>query len=109
MTNSCCATSVTSSKNPNDLRMSNEERWDAHLWIGRIFRRNANAFPGRCGVGKCPPMNSREMAIDRKSTRLNSSHVEISYAVFCLKKKKPQPAGKSTLNCRVRHTIEEWI
>src|SRR5690349_23989686 len=27
---------------------------------------------------------------DRKSTRLNSSHVEISYAVFCLKKKKPQ-------------------
>src|SRR5438874_9232457 len=27
---------------------------------------------------------------DRKSTRLNSSHVEISYAVFCLKKKKEQ-------------------
>src|SRR5699024_12139739 len=29
-----------------------------------------------------------EAAIDRKSTRLNSSHVSISYAVFCLKKKK---------------------
>src|SRR5690606_40059057 len=28
------------------------------------------------------------LAIDRKSTRLNSSHVKISYAVFCLKKKK---------------------
>src|SRR5438874_10476241 len=28
------------------------------------------------------------LTIDRKSTRLNSSHVEISYAVFCLKKKK---------------------
>src|SRR5690349_25109708 len=28
------------------------------------------------------------MPQDRKSTRLNSSHVEISYAVFCLKKKK---------------------
>src|SRR5207302_4442541 len=28
------------------------------------------------------------MPIDRKSTRLNSSHVKISYAVFCLKKKK---------------------
>src|SRR3712207_8234550 len=27
---------------------------------------------------------------DRKSTRLNSSHANISYAVFCLKKKKPQ-------------------
>src|SRR2546421_6911787 len=28
---------------------------------------------------------------DRKSTRLNSSHDQISYAVFCLKKKKPAP------------------
>src|SRR5690606_42035545 len=28
------------------------------------------------------------LCIDRKSTRLNSSHVKISYAVFCLKKKK---------------------
>src|SRR5439155_15469439 len=30
-----------------------------------------------------------KMKLDRKSTRLNSSHVAISYAVFCLKKKKP--------------------
>src|SRR5699024_11779937 len=30
---------------------------------------------------------------DRKSTRLNSSHVSISYAVFCLKKKIPSAAG----------------
>src|SRR5207302_9644376 len=29
-------------------------------------------------------------ALDRKSTRLNSSHVKISYAVFCLKKKKTE-------------------
>src|SRR3989442_10603269 len=29
--------------------------------------------------------------VDRKSTRLNSSHVRISYAVFCLKKKKTIP------------------
>src|SRR5699024_12792702 len=29
--------------------------------------------------------------VDRKSTRLNSSHVSISYAVFCLKKKKHKP------------------
>src|SRR5215469_16259323 len=34
--------------------------------------------------------NMRER--DRKSTRLNSSHVEISYAVFCLKKKKKKAA-----------------
>src|SRR5439155_13286383 len=32
---------------------------------------------------------------DRKSTRLNSSHVAISYAVFCLKKKKKSKVGKS--------------
>src|SRR5437588_8669820 len=31
-----------------------------------------------------------EWALDRKSTRLNSSHTVISYAVFCLKKKKKQ-------------------
>src|SRR5690349_22530773 len=31
---------------------------------------------------------------DRKSTRLNSSHVEISYAVFCLKKKKKKNKNK---------------
>src|SRR5256885_7382729 len=31
-------------------------------------------------------------SIDRKSTRLNSSHLVISYAVFCLKKKKPRPS-----------------
>src|SRR5690349_22509354 len=33
-------------------------------------------------------VGARRRLQDRKSTRLNSSHVEISYAVFCLKKKK---------------------
>src|SRR5690349_23458482 len=33
--------------------------------------------------------------VDRKSTRLNSSHVEISYAVFCLKKKKKKPTHEA--------------
>src|SRR5690554_3951257 len=32
-------------------------------------------------------VHPRRIAVDRKSTRLNSSHVRISYAVFCLKKK----------------------
>src|SRR5256885_3238216 len=35
---------------------------------------------------------------DRKSTRLNSSHLVISYAVFCLKKKKKNMKGKSRLH-----------
>src|SRR5437870_9332442 len=34
-----------------------------------------------------------DQLLDRKSTRLNSSHVAISYAVFCLKKKTAQPGS----------------
>src|SRR5690625_6355745 len=43
------------------------------------------------------PLNARsQLAEDRKSTRLNSSHVAISYAVFCLKKKKKH--NKNTIS-----------
>src|SRR3712207_7337071 len=41
----------------------------------------------RVGSGR-PAKSDRRHAADRKSTRLNSSHANISYAVFCLKKKK---------------------
>src|SRR3712207_6927407 len=37
-----------------------------------------------------------ERGLDRKSTRLNSSHANISYAVFCLKKKKKSSRNPST-------------
>src|SRR5690554_6982125 len=37
-----------------------------------------------------------KLMVDRKSTRLNSSHVRISYAVFCLKKKKKKRTKKDT-------------
>src|SRR2546430_8247342 len=36
--------------------------------------------------------------LDRKSTRLNSSHSQISYAVFCLKKKKSAPRQQALVN-----------
>src|SRR6266498_4475862 len=42
-------------------------------------------------------------AEDRKSTRLNSSHVRISYAVFCLKKKKSMLS--TTLNKKNKQTV----
>src|SRR5258707_8460825 len=42
------------------------------------------AGEGRCAFTTVPPRTHT----DRKSTRLNSSHANISYAVFCLKKKK---------------------
>src|SRR2546427_2184602 len=44
------------------------------------------AAPAQCGV-RCPAVPAGA-AGDRKSTRLNSSHSQISYAVFCLKKKR---------------------
>src|SRR5690349_23656578 len=54
---------------------------------GRLLRlglvRDPRLLPRSFAAGR----NPRGVG-DRKSTRLNSSHVEISYAVFCLKKKK---------------------
>src|SRR2546429_3708156 len=45
-----------------------------------VAKRSSNSPIGKDGV--------RTLSLDRKSTRLNSSHGYISYAVFCLKKKK---------------------
>src|SRR5690606_40276418 len=50
---------------------------DRRLAVGRHQRRAFDRVGGQVGI-------------DRKSTRLNSSHVKISYAVFCLKKKNIQ-------------------
>src|SRR5437764_10989761 len=49
---------------------------------GRSTRRRNRTFPGKLARSRA------SAARDRKSTRLNSSHRCISYAVFCLKKKK---------------------
>src|SRR2546430_7977239 len=61
-----------------------------------LFRSGAAPFDavhvGERGPGKLPVQRveprERCLRVDRKSTRLNSSHSQISYAVFCLKKKK---------------------
>src|SRR5690606_40987738 len=52
------------------------------LWFARWLRKWIGGFTGDC-LGAL-----QQLSEDRKSTRLNSSHVKISYAVFCLKKKK---------------------
>src|SRR3712207_8301883 len=55
------------------------------IWRGPSCRDDDSpclAFPGP------PPLVALTRDVDRKSTRLNSSHANISYAVFCLKKKK---------------------
>src|SRR5438309_8962723 len=53
---------------------------------------DATQFRQDAGTQKTPPPRAGAAALradrDRKSTRLNSSHSSISYAVFCLKKKK---------------------
>src|SRR5256885_8369410 len=62
----------------------------------------AKASPGlpRCKSSDC----FRFRFLDRKSTRLNSSHLVISYAVFCLKKKKQQQST-DTLTKKITRAI----
>src|SRR5690606_39716864 len=62
---------------------------------GRLVRRSqtlsrggARPDPQRRSGQRGHPRHTELVPGDRKSTRLNSSHVKISYAVFCLKKKK---------------------
>src|SRR5256886_11280896 len=54
-------------------------------------RRRARAAHRAAGARHGP---AQEDPPDRKSTRLNSSHSQISYAVFCLKKKKRQKTNR---------------
>src|SRR5205814_7139806 len=51
-----------------------------------------------------PPRRSARKSADRKSTRLNSSHLGISYAVFCLKKKKKKKIRKHTTHKKITST-----
>src|SRR2546430_8702731 len=55
--------------------------------LARLLAGLGRQQEGRRGAERCP---EEKPAQDRKSTRLNSSHSQISYAVFCLKKKKKQ-------------------
>src|SRR2546430_11427522 len=48
------------------------------------------------GFAACYLPARRAMRVDRKSTRLNSSHSQISYAVFCLKKKTERTSDRTT-------------
>src|SRR5437868_13189519 len=62
------------------------------LWKGSAKARHSpSGNPKRCMVTRAGRGLVRS-STDRKSTRLNSSHVSISYAVFCLKKKKKEIA-----------------
>src|SRR5699024_11761993 len=49
---------------------------------------------------RCVPAGTHRLLIDRKSTRLNSSHVSTSYAAFCLKKKTSCTGNQSDADTR---------
>src|SRR5690554_7214455 len=75
------------------LEMPHREREDG---CGQGARQEEGLEPrgGREGCG----VPGDDLGVDRKSTRLDSSHVRISYAVFCLKKKKKKKTEKSQMN-----------
>src|SRR2546430_5016972 len=56
-----------------------------HWQLPNLFILGGSTFPQNASANPTPTILA---FVDRKSTRLNSSHSQISYAVFCLKKKK---------------------
>src|SRR5207253_3414636 len=72
------------------LKPFEERKGDIHsaATVIRRLRSSLSAISGAVVVPFNPPAVFGLGQLDRKSTRLNSSHVAISYAVFCLKKKK---------------------
>src|SRR3989442_7805549 len=58
---------------------------------GSVTNWQWNFGDGQTSNTRNPSHTYAEIPLDRKSTRLNSSHVRISYAVFCLKKKTKRP------------------
>src|SRR6267142_3537588 len=75
------AGTVASVLGKDDFIVSDELNHASIIDGARLSRATIKVFPHRDAKAA--------RAIDRKSTRLNSSHMSISYAVFCLKKKKP--------------------
>src|SRR5258708_23308332 len=72
---------------------------------------HAEATSGKCAAPSAPGWGC---TLDRKSTRLNSSHQIISYAVFCLKKKNTQQQSYEYYYCRdipisFNHTHQSMI
>src|SRR5690625_5616590 len=73
------AMGVSGDKTARKYEISRDEQDDFAI---QSYKRSAKAW--------------EEGKLDRKSTRLNSSHVAISYAVFCLKKKKGEERTRGT-------------
>src|ERR1035441_10899732 len=87
-----------------ELRIEESETAARHMlleWRGNLRFPDArleNTLTARMTLA----VKIRELKPDRKSTRLNSSHLGISYAVFCLKKKKTKPNTRSSVRAHRR-------
>src|SRR3712207_8073458 len=73
--------------------IDDDEIYDAVVLPHRIFQQRKQGMPADFPLLLI--IDEFSSVIDRKSTRLNSSHANISYAVFCLKKKKKRSALRS--------------
>src|SRR5437660_6292301 len=73
-----------------------------------LFRSFAGTARGEGARGVDQPSTVLS-GLDRKSTRLNSSHVAISYAVFCLKKKKRRRFAAGERHDRQRRSLRGRI
>src|SRR5688572_31219990 len=89
-------TTLFRSRDIGDVRRPEVRPGDAdELWIAKLAagdvaiarRQHDPIVTGRGDEHRIARHIRRQGALDRKSTRLNSSHSQISYAVFCLKKK----------------------
>src|SRR5206468_7944648 len=67
-----------------------------------LFRSDRRGCVSHC-VYAAPAGTAPIGGLDRKSTRLNSSHDQISYAVFCLKKKKKKTTLRTTTRNSAKH------
>src|SRR5205807_8633296 len=72
---------------PASLHRLGRQRWSVVLQLRQLLHRHHCASAGWFRHREQPPGELGRRNQDRKSTRLNSSHLVISYAVFCLKKK----------------------
>src|SRR2546430_6997396 len=71
----------------------------------RSHRAHVRHRARRSRAGPHHPGEERGRRRDRKSTRLNSSHSQISYAVFCLKKKKKNLTASTALSLSIDYSV----
>src|SRR5690625_6434049 len=84
------AEALYSARSPAEYEQVRSDRRHAYEYLATEDHHWQAAFAAQRALARTGRHRAVGIAEDRKSTRLNSSHVAISYAVFCLKKKTKQ-------------------